>query len=56
MLEYDLDAELRLRTQSSPYIFPKDLAESIHRLWQDPAVPEFVDDFGSHFYLMDNAV
>lgn len=56
VLEYDLDAELRSRTQSSPYVFPKDLAEAIHRLWQDPAIPEFVDDFGSHFYLMDNAV
>lgn len=55
VLEYDLDAELQSPTCPSPFVFPSQLAEAIHRLWQDPAVPEFVDDYGSQFYLMDSA-
>lgn len=55
VLEYDLEAELQSENRPSPFFFPSQLAEAIHRLWQDPAVPEFVDNFGSQFYLMDSA-
>jgi hypothetical protein len=56
VLGYDLEAELQSPTCPSPYIFPNELAEAIHRLWQDQTVPEFVDNYGSEFYLMDSAV
>ena len=56
MLEYDLDVELQSHKRPSPYVFPSELAEVIHRLWRDQAVQEFVDNYGSQFYLMDNAV
>lgn len=55
LLGYDLDVELQSWSRSSPYVFPKELAETIHRLWKDQAVPEFVDSYGSQFYLMDSA-
>jgi len=51
VLEYDLDTELQSHNRSSPYIFPSQLAEAIHRLWQDRTVQEFVDSHGSHFAL-----
>ena len=56
ILNYDLDAELPSPTRPYPFVFPSHLAEAIHRLWQDQAVQEFVENYGSQFYLMKNAV
>jgi guanine nucleotide-binding protein G(i) subunit alpha len=42
VLEYDLDAELQSHNRLSPYIFPSQLAEAIHRLWQDRTVQDIV--------------
>jgi hypothetical protein len=55
LLEYDLDVELQSWSRSPTYVFPKELAEAINRLWKDQAVPEFVENYGSQFYLMDSA-
>ncbi|TFK67713.1 heterotrimeric G-protein alpha subunit, GPA3-like protein [Pluteus cervinus] len=35
--------------------FTFEIANAIHQVWEDPVIPEIMDNHSSEFYLMDNA-
>lgn len=41
--------------QSKSATISQEIAESIHRLWRDPAITPIMDSHSSDFYLMDSA-
>lgn len=54
ILNYKLEPTPDL-ARTTQFDFPPDIADAIHQLWEDPVMPNIMNDHMGKFYLMDNA-